>query len=148
MQEGNTPPQPEGWGRGKAEAWMALYHVWFSTKGRKWLLQGDVGEAAKELMVTVAGETGINLVECEMMVDHVHLLVAADDKAHLSRAMNLLKGATSRRLFQRFPDLKLDAGVNNFWQHRYAAKVVPKPAAASVGQYIRTQWDRLEKYER
>ena len=127
---------------------MVLYHVWFSTKRRKWLLQGDVGGAARELMIAVAKEKGINLVECEMMVDHVHLLLGVDNRAHLSRVMNLLKGATSRRLFQRFPDLKLDAGVNSFWQHRYASKIVPEPAAASVGNYIRTQWDRLEKYER
>ena len=127
---------------------MALYHVWFSTKSRKWLLQGDVGEVAKELMITVAKEKNIDLVECEMMVDHAHLLLAVDDRAHLSKAMNLLKGTTSRRLFQRFPDLRLDAGVNSFWQHRYAAKVVPEPAAACVGNYIRTQWERLEKYER
>ncbi len=127
---------------------MALYHVWFATKRRKWLLQGDVGEAAKELIMTVAKEKSINLVECEMMMDHVHLLIAVDDRTDLSKAMNLLKGATSRRLFQRFPDLKLDAGLNSFWQHRYAAKVVPEPAAVSVGQYIRTQWDRLDKYER
>jgi len=127
---------------------MALYHVWYSTKRRKWLLVGDVGEAAKELMVAVAREKNIDLVECEATVDHVHLLVAADDRTHLSKAMRLLKGTTSRRLFQRFPDLKLDAGIESFWQHRYAAKIVPEPAAASVGNYIRTQWDRLEEYER
>jgi putative transposase len=127
---------------------MGLYHVWFATKRRKGLLQGDVSEAARELMMTVAKEKDINLLECETMVDHVHLLLAVDDRAHLSEAMNLLKGTTSRRLFQRFPELKLDAGINSFWQHRYAAKIVPEPAAASVGQYIRTQWDRLDKYER
>jgi putative transposase len=127
---------------------MALYHVWFATKRRKWLLQGDVGEAARELIMTVAREKSINVVECAMMVDHVHLLIAVDDKTGLSKAMNLLKGTTSRRLFQRFPDLKLDAELNSFWQHRYAAKAVPEPAAASVGQYTRTQWQRLDKYER
>src|SRR3972149_10800896 len=123
----------------RRRAWMALYHVWFSTKGRKWLLEGDVGEASKELMVTVAKEKKLDLVECEMMVDHAHLLLAVDDREHLSKAMNLLKGTTSRRLFQRYPDLRLDAGLNSFWQHRYAAKAVLEPAAASVGNYIRTQ---------
>ena len=82
------------------------------------------------------------------MLDHVHLLIAAADRTQLSRAMNHLKGISSRRLFQRFPELKLEAGISSFWQHRYAAKVVPEPAAASVGQYIRTQWERLDKYER
>jgi putative transposase len=127
---------------------VALYHVWFATKERKWLLQGEVGEAAKELILAVAKEKDIALAECETVVDHVHLLVAADDRIHLAKVMNLLKGASSRRLFQRFPELKLDAGVSNFWQHRYAAKVAPERATASISRYIRTQWNRLDSYER
>ena len=127
---------------------MPLYHAWFATKRRKWLLQGEVCEAAKELMRTVAEEKRIRLLECETVVDHVHLLVAAEDTARLSKAMNLLKGITSRRILQRFPELKLDASVGAFWQHRYAARLVPESAAPTVGRYIRTQWDPLEKYER
>ncbi len=127
---------------------MPLYHVWFATKRRKWLLQGDVGEAVKGLMWTVAKERNIRLSECEVIVDHVHLLISAEDRARLSMAMNLLKGVTSRQIFQRFPELKLDAKVGAFWQHRYAAKLVPEAAAATIGRYIRTQWDRLEKHER
>ena len=127
---------------------MPLYHVWFATKRRKWLLQGDVGEAVKGLMWTVAKEKNISLLECEMIVDPVHLLISTEDRARLSMAMNLLKGVTSRRIFQRFPELKLDARVGAFWQHRYAAKLVPEAAAATVGRYIRTQCDRLDRYER
>ena len=99
-------------------------------------------------MWTVAKEKNISLLECEMIVDHVHLLISTEDRARLSMAMNLLKGATSRRIFQRFPELKLDAKVGAFWQHRYAAKLVPEAAAATVGRYIRTQCDRLDRYER
>jgi len=127
---------------------MPLYHVWFATKRRKWLLQGEVGEAATEFMWTVGKDKDISLLECETIVDHVHLLVAVEDAAHLSKAVNLLKGITSRRIVERFPELKLDARVGAFWQHRYAAKLVPEAAAVAVGRYIRTQWDRLEKYER
>jgi putative transposase len=127
---------------------MPLYHVWFATKRRKWLLQGEVGEAAKESMWTVAKDKNIRLLECETVVDHVHLLVSAEDRTCLSTAMNLLKGVTSRQILQRFPELKLDAKVGAFWQHRYAAKLVPEGAAATVGRYIRTQCDRLDRYER
>ena len=127
---------------------MPLFHVWFGTKRRKWLLQGSIAEAAKELMWAVAKEKDIRLMECETMPEHVHLLVEAEGRTQLSRSMNLLKGSSSRRLFQAFPEPKLDAGINSLWQHRYAAKVVPERAAAVVGNYIRTQWDRLENYER
>ena len=117
---------------------MPLYQVWFATKRRKWLLQGDVGEAATELMWTVAKEKNIALSECEVIVDHVHLLISTEDRTRLSTAMN----------FQRFPELKLDAGVGAFWQHRYGAELVSEAAAVTVGDYIRTQWNRLDKYER
>jgi putative transposase len=127
---------------------MDLYHVWFATKRRKWLLQGDIGHAARELMIQVAAEKGINLIECESMVDHVHLLIEVADRDELSRAMNLLKGATSRRLFEQFPDLRLDAGVSSFWQHRYGAKQVSAGAKGVIQRYIRSQEERLNKYER
>jgi putative transposase len=126
---------------------MALYHVWFSTKRRKWLLQGDISVAVKEIMNEVALERRIGLRECEAIVDHVHLLLDVEDRPAL-KAMNFLKGTTAQRIFQRFPELKLDGGVNNLWQHRYAFKEIPEAAASTVATYIRTQWDRLEDYER
>jgi putative transposase len=127
---------------------VALYHVWFAAKRRKWLLQGDIGRAAKELMLQVAADKGINLIECQSMVDHFHLLIEVADRSDLSRALNLLKGTVSRRLFERFPELRMDAGVNNFWQHRYGARLVDVGATGMIRRYIRTQDQRLEKYER
>jgi REP element-mobilizing transposase RayT len=62
--------------------------------------------------------------------------------------MNYLKGVSSRRLSLQFPDFKQDAQVNSFWQHRYGFKELPAGAMPTVSEYIRTQWDRLESYER
>ena len=127
---------------------MPLHHVWFSTKRRKWLLQGEVLDAAREQFKEIADREGIKLIEYEAIVDHVHMLLDVDDKAELSRAMNYLKGASARALFLEFPMLKLDAHTNSFWQNGYRSNVVPPEAAEDVRHYIRTQWDRLEKYER
>lgn len=112
------------------------------------LLQGEVAELVKEILRDVAAEKRIDLVECETAVDHVHVLLRAADRKELSRAMNFLKGLTSRRLFERIPDLKLDIGMNNFCQHRYGFKVVPEGGARPVAHYIRTQKEGLEKYAR
>lgn len=127
---------------------MPFYHVWFATKRRKWLLMEEIAEMVKEQMRMTAQERDIRLLECETMVDHVHLLIECTDRAHLGRTMNFLKGASARRVFQQFPELKLDAEIGRLWQHRYGVKEVPLEAATTVGNYIRTQWDRLEKYER
>ena len=41
------------------------YHVWFATKRRKWLLQGDVDLTVKKTIKETAHEKGITVVECE-----------------------------------------------------------------------------------
>lgn len=71
---------------------MPFFHVWFATKGRKWLLQGEILEAARELLQQIAIEKQIQLIESEAIVDHVHLLLELPDKSALPRAMMLLKG--------------------------------------------------------
>ena len=37
---------------------MPFYHVWFATKNRKWLLNGDVGE--RPMGVMLADEGGLD----------------------------------------------------------------------------------------
>ena len=124
-----------------------FYHVWFSPKRRKWLLRGDVEILLRKLLPEIAKEKGIKLLASELMVDHVHLLLELNQNESLSKAINLLKGVTARRVFQEFPELKFDAGVNHFWQKRYGRKEVPPDAVSDVTGYIQSQWDRLEKYE-
>jgi putative transposase len=126
---------------------MPYFHVWFATRRRKWLLQGDILDAVRELLPQIAGEKGITMVECEAVVDHVHLLLELPDMKALPNAMMNLKGVSARRIFERFPELKLDAGVQSFWQAGYGSKVVPSAAIDTTRRYIQTQWDRLEKYD-
>jgi putative transposase len=123
------------------------FHIWFGTKRRKWLLQGDVRDAAVELLKETATEKGIKLLEVEAVVDHVHLLLDLRDKGELPNAMMNLMGVSARRLFETFPELKLDAHANSFWQEGYGSKLVAPAAVPTVRRYIRTQWDRLEAYE-
>lgn len=88
------------------------------------------------------------MLECETMVDHMHLLVEAGGAADLSRAMHVLKGASARYLLESVPDIRMDAGTDHFWQKRYGAKLVEPAALVSVRSYIRTQQERPEKYAR
>ena len=124
------------------------YHVWFKTRRRKWLLLGDVADAAKGSVRETAQLHGIKVLECETMVDHVHLLVEAVDAADLSRAMHVLKGASARYLLESICDIRMDAGTDHFWQKRYGAKPVEPAALARARNYIRTQKERTEKYAR
>jgi len=123
-----------------------IYHVWFATRRRKWLLQGDVEECVKALPLEIAERSGIELLAAETMVDHVHLLIRLGADQSLSSCVHRLKGASARSIFERMPELKLDAGTLHFWQKRYGSKLVPPQAVGTVRRYIETQKERPEKY--
>jgi putative transposase len=124
------------------------YHVWFATKRRKWLLQGDIDQAVKGFIREAAHEKGISLLECESAIDHVHLLLRLRPDQTLPRAMNLLKGVSSRRVHQAFLELKLDSGSDHFWQRGYNFVIVEPGSLTTRLRYVRTQKERLEKFER
>jgi putative transposase len=73
-----------------------LYHIWFSTKGRRLALQGELGDDLRQLLIEIAKRATIRLLEIDIAADHVHLLVAVSGIQTLSSAMHQLKGATSR----------------------------------------------------
>ncbi len=126
---------------------MPLFHIWFSTKNRKRLLEDSLDDLAEQALKDIAANDGIQLLECRCIIDHAHLLVRADSPKELPAILKALKGKSAHRVFQELPELKLDASTNHLWQRGYAWKIVPPEAEANVRRYIRTQWDRLEKYE-
>ena len=124
-----------------------IYHVWFATKQRKWLLQGDIDEAVKRLIHQVAREKRIRLLECETAVDHVHLLLRLEPEQTLPKVLNLLKGASSRRIHQALPELKVDSHLEHFWQRGYDFAIVEPGSLTPRRHYVRTQKERLEKFQ-
>lgn len=127
---------------------MIRCHVWFSTKGRKRLLQGDVGDLAERAIRDVATMDGIRLLECKAAIDHVHLVVELESTEELPVVMKALKGKSAHRVFQQFESLKVGAGTNHLWQRGYGWKVVGSADEARVRRYVRTQMDRLERFSR
>ena len=119
-----------------------LYHVWFSTKGRKPALEGEVGEDIKRLLVEIAQRTRIQLLEAEVVVDHAHLLVAVTGNQKLPSIMHQLKGASARVLFLRYPELKVDMEHESFWQRGYGWRRIGVDEVSGVRAYIRTQRQR------
>jgi len=125
-----------------------FYHAWFSTKGRKQALEGELGDDLRQLLVETAQRADIRLLEIEMAADHAHLLVALSVAQTLPSAMHRLKGATSRYIFLKYPDLKVDMGHNSFWQKGYGWRKIEPAEVERVRSYIRTQGTRPLRHER
>jgi putative transposase len=125
-----------------------ICHVWFSTKRRAWVLQGDVERTATSAIWEAAARWRIQLLECGTAVNHMHLLLRLDGKESLPKAINLLKGASSRSIHRSYPELELDTGLNHFWQRGYGFTAVEPESLAARRQYMQTQRERLDKFEK
>ena len=124
-----------------------LYHAWFSTKGRKQALEGELGDDVRQLLTETAQRADIRLLEIEMAADHVHLLVALSGAQTLSSAMHQMKGATSRHILLKYPELRSHLGHNAFWQKGYGWRKIDPTEAPAVRHYIRTQRTRALRHE-
>jgi len=124
-----------------------LYHAWFSTKGLKQALEGELGDDVRQLLTETAQRADIRLLEIEMAADHVHLLVALSGAQTLSSAMHQMKGATSRHILLKYPELRSDLGHNAFWQKGYGWRKIDPTEAPAVRHYIRAQRTRALRHE-
>ena len=74
------------------------YHVVWCTKYLRKILRGEAAERLKGLIHTVVQEHSAELIELEIMPDHVDLLVEVGPQYGIHRLIKQIKGQTSRIL--------------------------------------------------
>jgi putative transposase len=118
---------------------LAYHHVTFSTKRRKKIIAGEVRDCVHFWLDKIATDYDIRLEERNTWLDHAHLLIYVGYGQDLSYMLNVLKGVSARRVFQEFPELKMQIGENHFWGRRFHADEVPVEAVERVRRYIQRQ---------
>jgi len=118
------------------------YHVVFCPKYRKKVLRGDIGVRLKQLFVLKSDELQCDIVEMEIMPDHVHILVKCDPQFGIHKVVKHLKGYTSRVLRQEFPCLT--SSMPSLWTNSYFVATVGSVSLDVVKQYIEVQKKRGE----
>jgi putative transposase len=94
----------------------------------------------EEILREVATDFECEIVEFNGEANHVHLLVTFPPKVALSRLVNSMKGVTSRRLRQEFPDLTRHYWrANKLWSASYFAGSVGGAPLSVLKQYIEQQ---------
>jgi putative transposase len=113
------------------------YHVVFCPKYRRPVLVDGVDERLKQIVREVVAETRSDLIEMEVMPDHVHLLVEVDPQFGVHKLIKLVKGRSSRFLRQEFPRLR--SRLPTLWTNSYFVSTVGGSPLAVVKQYIENQ---------
>lgn len=115
-------------------------HLVFVTKYRHPVFNGAHLERMGQIMRDVCADFESELAEFNGESNHVHLLVNFPPKVALSRLVNSLKGVSSRRLRQEFPELARHYyRANKLWSGSYFAGSVGGAPITVLRQYIEQQ---------
>jgi putative transposase len=111
-----------------------LIHCVFCTKGRQAVLTPEIRTRLWPYLVGVAKENGMKVLAVGGTADHVHLLFSLTPTMALAKAIQLLKGNSSKWLHEMFPDSR-----NTSWQKGYGAFSIGQSGVKATVDYIRGQ---------
>ena len=113
------------------------YHVIWCPKYRRKVLVNGVDIRLKEIIQDVCTESRADMLELEVMPEHVHLLVEVDPQYGIHRLVRSIKGRSSRLLRQEYPWLK--SRLPTLWTNSYFVSTVGGAPLEIIKQYIENQ---------
>ena len=113
------------------------YHVVWCPKYRRKVLVDGVDARLKELIDEICHELRIDVIEMEIMPDHVHLLIEVEPQFGIHKAVKQIKGRTSRILRQEF--IWLRSRLPSLWTNSYFVSTVGGAPLSVIKQCIENQ---------
>lgn len=121
----------------KNVVYSCKYHVVWCTKYRRTVLEKGADERLKEVIMKVAKEFSIDIIEMEIMPDHVHLLMEVDPQFGIHRAVKIIKARSSKVLREEFSFVK--SRVPTLWTNSYFVSTVGGAPLEKIKKYIEDQ---------
>lgn len=113
------------------------YHIIWCPKYRRKVLIDGVDKRLKELLKEKANQLGVEIVEMEVMPDHVHIFLKSKPTYAIHFVVNQLKGYSSVVLRREFPWLK--SRIPTLWTRSYFVESVGHISEDTMKQYIENQ---------
>lgn len=114
-------------------------HLVFVAKYRRDVFSKDMLLTMQEVFGRVCIDFETELVEFDGEHDHVHLLVNYPPKVAISSLVNSLKGASSRILRKKHPEIRNKLWGNALWSPSYFASSCGGAPIGIIKQYIQQQ---------
>ena len=118
--------------------WLCKYHIVFTPKYRRKVIYNQYRKNLRDIIKTLCGYKGVEIIEGKLMPDHVHILVSIPPKYSISQFMGYLKGKSALMMFDRHANLKYKYGNRHFWAEGYYVSTVGLNEAA-IKKYIQEQ---------
>ena len=116
------------------------YHLVISTKYRRKIIKGGMGEYLKLKIIEIQRHhPEIAVHEVNTDIDHAHMLISIAPKMAISEAVKIIKANTARQMREKFPFLdKVYWGFDGIWSTGYFVSTVGLNEA-TIRRYIEHQ---------
>ena len=116
-----------------------MYHLVWIPKYRKRVLEGSILRRLEELFKECADMNRWRIDELNIQPDHVHMLIQLRPNVSVSKAVQFLKGGSSRIIREEFPELREFLWGDSFWADGYFAETAGSCNIEVIKKYIQNQ---------
>jgi putative transposase len=118
------------------------YHVVWITKYWYKVLRGRVAERARDLIRQICAAREVVIVRGAVSPDPIHMLLSVPPDLSPSKLMQHIKGRSSRRLQDEFPELRKRYWGQHLWARGYFCATVGAVDEKTIREYIENQnWE-------
>ena len=100
------------------------YHFIWKTKYGYRVLKGNIALRTREIIRDICRDRKMDILKGNVRPNHVHLLLRAPSHLSPSKMAQYLKGSSSYRLQQEFPELKKRYWGRHLWNRGYFCATV------------------------
>ena len=115
------------------------YHIIGITKYRFAVLTGQVAIRVRELIRQIAVSNEVNILSGSVSSDHIHLHVSIPPHLSVSKFVQFLKGAFSRKIQLEFEQLRKRYWGQHVWARGYFVATTGNVTNEIIEEYIRNQ---------
>jgi putative transposase len=128
---------PRGYSRENTCVHLMNYHFVFCPKYRKPILINKVKSRLEELIAEKADDLDCEIIDLQVMPDHVHLFIAAKPPLSPNRIIAQIKGFSSKKLREEFVSLK--HSLPSLWTRSYFVSTAGNVSSDTIQRYIEEQ---------
>lgn len=126
--------------------WNCKYHVVFAPKYRRKVFYGEKRLEIGAILRELCNWKGVNIIQTEMCIDHVHMLIEITPKISVSSFMGFLKGKSSIMIYEKWGNLKYKYRGRQFWCSGYYVDTAGKNdkiIKEYIAKQLKERWIRI-----
>ena len=115
------------------------YHICWIPKYRYPILTGQVALRVRELVRQIAAANEVEIIAGSVSSDHIHLYVSIPPSLSVSKFVQFVKGATSRKLQLEFDQIRKRYWGQHVWARGYFVATAGVVSDEMIQNYVRNQ---------